>query len=96
MYGLIGRIIAVEGKREELAQILLHGISGTPGCLSYVVAFDGEQEDSLSITEVWESTEKHRASLTLAPVQTAITKGKPMIAGFGERYETRPIGGQGI
>lgn len=96
MFGLIGRMIAVEGKREELAQILLEVISRMPGCLSYVVALDSEQEDSLWITEVRESQEKHRASLTLAPVQEAIARGKPLIAGFGERHETRLLGGQGI
>lgn len=38
MYGLIGRAITIEGKRDELIKILLEGVSDMPGCLSYVVA----------------------------------------------------------
>ncbi|MCC6261455.1 MAG: antibiotic biosynthesis monooxygenase, partial [Anaerolineales bacterium] len=53
-------------------------------------------EDSIWITEVWDSAESHRASLALPSVQQAIARGKPLIAGFGERFETEPIGGQGI
>ena len=96
MYGLIGRMIAQPGKREELAEILLGGIAGMPGCLSYVVALDEEREDSLWITEVWESREKHQASLELPSVQAAIASGRPLITGFGERFETSPLGGTGL
>ncbi len=96
MYGLIGQIIAVDGKREALAQILLEGIAGMPGCISYIVALDQERHDALWVTEVWESQELHKASLKLASVQAAIAAGRPLIAGFGQRIETRPLGGQGI
>ncbi len=96
MYGLIGQMMAVEGKREALAEVLLAGISGMPGCLSYVVALDEENADALWITEVWETRDKHRESLTLPSVQEAIALGKPMIAGFGQRFETQPLGGTGL
>lgn len=29
-------------------------------------------------------------------VQNAISRAKPMIAGFGEHFETKPVGGHGI
>ena len=96
MYGLIGKIIAFEGKRDELVHILVNGISGMPGCLSYIVAQDSSDPNSLWVTEVWESKEKHQASLSLPSVQEAITQGKPLIAGFGERFETIPVGGHDI
>lgn len=96
MYGLIGKIIAVEDKRAELADILIEGIAQMPGCLSYIVAEDSEHKDSLWVTEVWVSREKHQASLELPAVIDAITKGRPLIAGFGERFETNPVGGQGL
>lgn len=96
MYGLIGRIKATRGQRDVLAAILLNGINDMPGCLSYVVAQDSTDEDSLWITEVWESKESHRTSLALPAVQQAIARGRSFIAGFGERYETQPMGGHGI
>lgn len=95
-YGLIGKMLAAPGKRDELIDVLLGGVSGMPGCLSYVVARDMENEDALWVSEVWESQEAHEASLSLPSVREAISKGRPMIAGFGERFETEPVGGHGL
>jgi quinol monooxygenase YgiN len=96
MYGLIGKMLCLEGKREELAQILLKGISGMPGCLSYIVANDPLDANALWITEVWQNQSMHQASLALPSVQEAIQQGRPMISGFGERFETQPLGGTGL
>jgi len=96
MYGLIGKIRSVPGQRDVLASILIAGTTAMPGCLSYVVAADSADPDALWVTEVWESSDAHRASLSLPAVQQAIGKGKPLIASFGERFETRPIGGCGL
>jgi quinol monooxygenase YgiN len=96
MYGLIGRIIAATGRRDELAAILLEGTAAMPGCRSYVVAADPDDPDSIWITEVWDSAEMHRASLELPAVREAITRGRPLIAGFADRRETVPLGGHGL
>ena len=96
MFGIIGKIVATDGHREELAGILLEGTSGMPGCLSYIVALDSADENALWVTEVWDSEASHRESLSLPSVQAAIKKGKPLIAGFGERFATTPLGGQGL
>lgn len=96
MYGLIGRMKAVPGQRAELAAILLEGTDAMPGCLSYIIAEDPEDADALWITEVWDSADSHRASLGLPAVQAAIARGRPMIAGFDNRHETRPLGGAGL
>lgn len=96
MYGLIGRMIAVPGKRDELAGILLEGLRDMPGCLSYVVAADPSNEDALWVTEVWIDQGSHQASLSLPSVQAAIARGRPLIAGFDSRVETTPLGGVGL
>ena len=96
MYGLIGKIIAVTGKREELVDILIEGIAGMPGCLSYIVAEDQTDPDAIWVTEVWEDHDSHHRALAIPSVQKAINNGKPLIAGFGERCETTPIGGCGL
>jgi quinol monooxygenase YgiN len=96
MYGLIGRMKAVPGQRETLAAILLEGVDGMPGCLSYIVARDPADADALWITEVWDSRESHRASLQLPQVQSAIARGRPLIAGFDSQTETEPLGGHGL
>ena len=96
MYGLIGKVTAVAGRRDALAKILLEGSAGMPGCLSYVVAADVAEPDALWVTEVWESQASHKASLQLPGVQAAIGQGRPLIAGFSNRVETAPIGGHGL
>ena len=63
MYGLIGKMIAAPGKRDELISILLAGTTDMPGCLSYVVSQDKTDENALWVTEVWESQASHEASL---------------------------------
>jgi len=95
MYGLIGRIIAAEGRRDELIEILLQGTGGMPGCLSYVVARDPGDPRAIWITEVWADAESHKRSLTLPAVQAAIARGKPLITRFAERFVTEPVGGEG-
>ena len=96
MYGLIGRMLAVEGRREALLATLVEGSAAMPGCRSYVIARDPGSDDGIWISEVWDSREQHMASLHLPHVQATITKARPMIAGFAERFETEPKGGIGI
>jgi quinol monooxygenase YgiN len=96
MYGLIGKMLAQPGQRQALAAIMLANTQGMPGCLSYVVANDPTDDNAIWITEVWTDQASHRASLQLPQVQEAIRQARPMIAGFGERFETKPLGGVGI
>jgi quinol monooxygenase YgiN len=96
MYGLIGKMTAVDGKRDELVAILLDGVSGMPGCLSYVVATDPADVNAIWITEAWDSKASHDASLALPSVKAAIAKGRPLIAAFGAGTVTTPVGGHGL
>jgi quinol monooxygenase YgiN len=96
MYGIIGSITAVSGQRDALVRILLEGIAGMPGCLSYVVALDPSDPDLIWITEVWESQASHERSLEIPAVREAIGRARPLIAGFGERTVTLPVGGHGL
>lgn len=96
MYGLIGKIRAVSGQRDALLAILLDGIGGMPGCLSYVVAKDPTDADAIWVTEVWDSRESHAASLQLPQVRDAIVRARPIIDGFDSSVETEPVGGIGL
>jgi len=96
MHGLLGKMTAVPGQRETLMTILMGSINEMPGCLSYVVARDSANADVIWITEVWDSEDSHRASLSLPQVQQAIAQARPLIAGFGDHVVTEPIGGHGL
>jgi quinol monooxygenase YgiN len=96
MFGLITNIRATSGARERLAAVLIKASASMPGCLSYVVAADATDADALWITEVWRSVELHKASLQLPQVRDAMTAGRPLIAEFGQRFQTSPLGGTGL
>lgn len=96
MYGLIGQMKAAPGKRDDLVAILSESTGAMPGCLSYIIAMDATDADALWITEVWTDKASHAASLQLPSVQAAIARARPIIAGFGHRFETAPVGGVGL
>jgi quinol monooxygenase YgiN len=96
MYGLIGKFTAAEGEREALVEILLEGIDNLPGCLSYIVARDPGDNETIWITEVWDNAESHRASLDVPAVQQAIARARPLIADMAMVAETAPVGGHGL
>jgi quinol monooxygenase YgiN len=96
MFGLIGKMRAAPGKRDELIGILLEGTGSMPGCLNYIVASDPADADAIWITEVWTDEASHKASLSLPEVQAAIAKARPIIAGFDSQTRTIPLGGVGL
>lgn len=91
-YGLIGQMMAKPGKRAELAAILLEGTGDMPGNMGYVVGEDSANADALWIVEIWQTKDAHAQSLNLPGVQASIAKGRPLIAGFGQRFEFKPLG----
>lgn len=93
MFGLIGKMRAAPGKRGDLIAILGESTEAMPGCLSYIVAEDASDPDGIWITEVWNNEASHKASLQLPSVQSAITKARPIIAGFDMSVKTNPIAG---
>ena len=96
MYGLIAKLTAVPGKRNELIAVLKDGAKNMPGCLSYVLAKDSADERLLWVTEIWDSEASHNASLTLPAVKNAMAQGKPLIAGFEKVAVTNPVAGVGL
>lgn len=82
MYGLIAKLTAAPGKRDELMTILIDGTRDMPGCFSYTVAKDSADENVVWVTETWDSQASHDASLTLPAVKNSITQAKPLIAGL--------------
>lgn len=96
MYGLIAKLTAVPGKRDELIAVLKDGTKGMPGCLSYILAKDYSEESILWVTEIWDSEASHDASLTLPAVKNAMAQGRPLIAGVEKVAVTNPVAGVGL
>lgn len=92
LYGMIGKMKAQPGKRADLIALLSAGTGDMPGCLAYLIAEDLKDADAIWITEIWKTKAYHDDSLKLPAVREAITKGRPLIAGFELSAEVRPVG----
>ena len=96
MYGMIGKITSTPGEREALLVLLLQASQHMPGCLSYIVAKDVEDADTVWVTEVWDNRGSHDDSLRLPSVRAAIARAMPLIARFESAAVTQPVGGVGL
>jgi len=96
MYGLITRLTAHAGRRDELALCLLAPNVKRPGCHSYVVAQDQKDADALWVTEVWMDEATHAAWTNAIRETHEMLPALGLIATWGDTVLTRPIGGVGL
>ncbi len=97
-FGLYGKIIAQQGQRDALVEILLEAaelLQDDGDCTIYVVNVSPTEPDVVWVTEIWRSQAAHQASLTREDTRKLIERGMTLIAG-GERTEVVPIGGKGL
>jgi len=90
MWGMIAKITLVPGRRDEMIEILKESAGGMPGCLSYVVARDDADENTIWVSEVWDSMASHDASLCLPAVKNAIPRGRAIVSKFERIAVTSP------
>ena len=96
MWGMIAKITASTGKREEMIRVLSESAANMPGCLSYIVAKDAADENVLWVTEAWNNQASHDASLSLPAVKNAIPQAKSIVTNFERVAETTPVWGVGL
>jgi quinol monooxygenase YgiN len=96
MYGLVVKLTAFPGKRDEMIAILKESAAAMPGCLSYVLAKDSSDENLAWVTEVWDSAASHDASLSLPSVKNAMPRVKPLLSKFERIAVTTPVWGAGL
>lgn len=96
MWGIIAKITVLPGKRDEMIAILRESAADMPGCLSYVVAIDAADENTIWVTEVWDSMASHDASLSLPAVKNAVTRARAMVSKFERIAVTSPMWGVGL
>ena len=82
MYGMIAKITAAPGKRDQIIQILGDATVSMPGCLSYIISKDAADENLIWVTEYWDTQAGHDDSLKLPRVQKSMVDARPLIAGF--------------
>jgi quinol monooxygenase YgiN len=97
-YGYFGSMRVKPGHRDEVVAILVGASGGlrAVGCHLYVVGVSETDEDAIWVSEVWESKERHDASLQLPETRAAIARAMPMLTGEFSSQELRIVGGLGV
>lgn len=97
-YGYLASMKTTPGHRDDVVSILLSGVDGlrAAGCRLYVVSVSDVDEETIWVTEVWQSKEHHDASLRLPETKAAIGKAMPMLTGEFTRQELSVVGGLGL
>lgn len=99
-YGLHGKLTATEGNYENLSSLLLEAsqlVSTAQGCHLYLVSRDISDENSIWITEVWDTKDDHNKSLQVPGVRELISRAIPILKAAPQKgQELEILGGTGI
>ena len=99
-YGLHGKLKSMAGDSAKLTRVLLEAsklVSTAKGCRLYLISKDKTDNDSIWVTEVWDSKEDHDDSLKAEGVKVLISQAMPLIEGTPEKgQELEILGGKGI
>lgn len=93
MFGLIAKVTTSSGKRKEMIGFLKDIADNTPGCLSYVIAEDFADENTLWLSEAWESIASYEASLSSSNTERAMANARAIFASFEKIALTNPVCG---
>ncbi|MBS2016324.1 MAG: antibiotic biosynthesis monooxygenase [Deltaproteobacteria bacterium] len=99
IFGLFGKMTAIDGKREALAANLLRAaelMADVPGCLVYVVSNSLTDPNVIHVTEIWKDEKSHGASLSMPGVRDLIRETMPLLACQPEGTRFAPLGGKGL
>jgi quinol monooxygenase YgiN len=96
--GLITRITAAEGKRDELLaalQLVLDEVHKEPGTLVYTFNVDQQNPSLVWTYQMFESAEAFEDHRNNGPRRAALEKAVPLIAGNPELIRIEPFAGKG-
>ena len=90
-WGLLGRMRAQPGKRDELIACLQDSSREVPGKLLYLIQLEQDDPDAFWINEIWESKAAYDACLNLPQVGDWGARLASLLAGIEHRTETIPL-----
>lgn len=99
MYAMTGKLIAQNGKRDELVAILKQAaelVGVFPECQSYIIGEDISNDAHVWVFEIWSNRQAHDSSLGDDRVRSLIAQAKPLLAAAPDGAELRVSGGYGI
>ena len=97
-YGLLNKLTAKPGKRDEVIGILLESgkLMDDPACLMYMVSEAVDDPNVIYVTDLWKTKQKHQKAMQAPELRPFIDKAMPLLEGMPEQIETKPVGGIGL
>jgi quinol monooxygenase YgiN len=97
-YGYIGSMKTIPGHRDDVVSILLSDVDSLKeaGCDLYIVSVSDADDDTIWVSEVWQTKQHHDASLQQPEAKAAISKAMPMLTGEFVSHELTVVGGFGV
>ena len=83
MYAMTGKLVAQNGKRAELVEILKQAavlVGKIPQCRLYIVNEDLSNETHVHVYELWDDKQAHDASLSDEQIRSLIMRARPLLA----------------
>ena len=99
MYAMTGRLVAKQGKRADLIEMLKRAanlVGEIPQCRIYLVNEDIANETHVWIYELWDDKESHDASLNNDRIRALIADARSLLASAPDGAELRAVGGHGV
>lgn len=93
------RMVALPGRGQALAEILLHvadGLRDAPGCELYVVNASVDEPETVWVTEVWADADASDRALSGELGEVGIGEVLELLAGPPELVDLTPLGGTGL
>ncbi len=97
-YGLIGKLTAHRGKRDDLVTFLARAaelLEGDQDCVHYLIS-TSDEPDAVWVTETWTSKEAHDASLRVEAIRALISQAMPLVASVTAGTELQVVAGKGL
>lgn len=97
-YGLFGKFVVHEGKRDEMVGILLQAadlLKQNVNCISYVVGTSNDPSE-IWVSELWTNKEAHDSSLEPENIRSLIMTARPLIKEMPDGTEYVALGGKGF
>lgn len=97
-FSIFGELVAVDGKRDELANILKDAelllLKKNVDCQLYSVNVALDKPNSVFVFEIWTDEASHQNSLQDKEVLSLIMKAKPIIKEMNRHYTLTSVSNQ--
>jgi quinol monooxygenase YgiN len=96
-HGYIGSMKTKSGHRDDVVSILSNSFDQLRelGCVFYLVGLSDTDDDTIWVTEIWQSKAHHDEAIQLPEAHEAMAKAMPMLIGEFNSEELTLAGGLG-